>query len=175
MRHRWIVASLFVLACNRDRTSPESAAAAPSYYSDAELRALGVRVEKLNDHQTLLCSGGMDLNCVCVEPLPCRSETTNQCRSLKETVRVTRQALRHRQARCTRGEVGRCDSFRYFDLEGNGDRDEISWFDEKGQMVAVRYETDHFAYCDGRARKRLLGRPPRCTGTERTEPICGKP
>ncbi len=147
-----------------------------NYYSETELNDLDFRTIKLNKQQSLLCSNNSDLDCVCLEPLPCTD--TGNCISLKENVNAFRTALNTKQEdrtiQCDRGEVGRCDDFQYFLFNGDMHRRELRWFNHSGELVAQRNSTDYKAYCEGKARTRFMGKIPKCTSSVQKELICGK-
>ncbi|NOX43547.1 MAG: hypothetical protein GXP19_07420, partial [Gammaproteobacteria bacterium] len=146
------------------------------YYSETELSDLGFRTVKLDEQRSLLCSNDSDLDCVCLEPLPCT--TAGNCISFKENVGAFRTALNQKQqgltVQCGRGETGQCGNFKYVLFNGDIHRRELRWFNNSGELVAQRNSTDYKAYCDGKARTQFMGKISKCASSVRKELICGK-
>src|SRR5262245_8317282 len=156
-------------------TTSASEADSAGFYSDDELRALGIRIVELGANRSLLCSAD-GLRCGCREPLSCGADGRG-CVSFSENVAALRAALADRKSGrtvvCQRGETGRCGEFRYFDFTGDIARQETRWFDNSGRLIFQRNRTDYPAYCDGRSRYRLMGRIPKCSSMDKGERICG--
>lgn len=166
--------------CDRAPSAPTPPVSPPppadGFYSEAELRDLGVTVTAVEGGRSLVC-GGEDLGtCVCLEPLPCAA--AGDCATFDENVRAFRDALAHpaegRAVHCRRAETGRCGDLRYFDFDGDIERHEIRWFDASGRLVAQRNWTDYPAYCGGKSRVMFQGRVPKCASAARDELICGE-
>jgi hypothetical protein len=146
--------------------------AASKFYSLDELVALGLHASRLDAGETLLCEAGGQ--CICLKPLDCSS---GGCISYDENVAAFRAALKNpgpgRTLSCGRAEIGRCDSFRYLDFEGDVYRRELRWFDEAGALVAQRNVSDHDAYCGEQTRTLYTGKVPRCEKLADADRICG--
>jgi hypothetical protein len=156
--------------------APKSATTKPpTYYQQADLRSLAAHIKPLKKERQLLCGEEGSKNCVCLEPLPCESQSN--CIGFQENVDAFRKTLAAktpgRSVDCRRAEIGTCGSFRYFDFEGDIARREMRWFDENGRLVAQRNSTDYEEYCGGTSRTRFQGKVPRCEKMARTELICG--
>lgn len=175
-----LVLAALAWGCGRGASSPAPPAPVPApsdgFYTEAELRDLGLNVVPLGAGRSLLCGGAGEEPCVCLEPLPC--EAAGDCVTFEENVRALRDALAHppegRAVNCRRGETGRCGDLRYLDFDGDIERHEMRWFDASGRLVAQRSWTDYPAYCDGKSRVLFQGRVPKCASAARDELICGE-
>lgn len=149
-----------------------------SYVTDDEVRRLAARVTKMKGGHLLVC-GDVDnaSNCVCLEPLACGKGGRGECVNLQQNLDIFRASLagkdKGRRVDCRRAEVGSCGTFRYFAFNGDIARDDLSWFDSSGALVAARSATDYPAFCGGKARIRFQGRVPNCGPMKRDELICG--
>lgn len=169
-----------LLSCNdtdQKTTLVSSSTLKINYYNDDELTELGFKIIKLNDRQKLLCSKGNDKDCVCIEDLKCNEPNSN-CIKFKNNIDIFRSAVADgqdgRTVSCERAEIGVCGNLQYFRFDGDNYLRELRWFDMKDNLVAQRNSTDYFAYCNGKARTRFMGKIPKCSGVMRQELICGK-
>lgn len=150
-----------------------------AYVTEDEIRHLAAKVTKVKGgHHLLVCGDGENTaSCVCLEPLACGKQGRSGCLNLQQNVEVFRASLvakdSGRRVDCRRAEVGSCGAFRYFAFNGDIQRDELSWFDASGALVAARSATDYPAFCGGKARIRFQGRVPDCGPMTRDELICG--
>lgn len=146
-----------------------------AYYSEAELIQEGFRVVKAGNDGSLLCDSADDSNCTCLEPLPCLQ--SESCTPFSESIKIFKAALHNNegaQVDCRLGELGHCGTFQYFDFRGDIGRREIRWFDRAGNLIGLREAIDYKAYCNGKTRKRFLGRIPKCLSSKSDELICGE-
>jgi hypothetical protein len=151
--------------------------ASGDFYSLSDLEALGVEVKALDAQRTLLCGGGAQGRCVCLESLEC--DRAHGCLSFDENIAAFERALAGknpgRTVFCEVAEVGRCGDFSYFDFRGDIHRHEMRWFNRSGRLIAQRNWTDYPAYCDGRSNARWLGTIPYCSPISRDRILCGAP
>ena len=154
---------------------PAASAPAPAYYSVDELRALGSSASAAGHGEMLVCSTEGNGECLCLTSLDCGE---GGCITYESNVKALREVLEKPpegvRVFCDRAEVGRCYAFRYFDFEGDVERQELRWFDETGALVGQRNVTDYEAYCGKQTRVRYQGKVPRCEQLSGSEHICGE-
>ncbi len=173
--------------------SSTPSAVSGAYYSADDLTAAGWTIEDIGQGRRVVCKdGGEDdgERCFCWTDLPCAvghaladhdpgaclpcqqpHDGSGGCISRDENVQVFRDAMSN--IACERAELGTCDSFEYFDFEGDVYRYELRFF-EGGHLVGQRNWTDYNEYCGGRTLTRWMGAIPRCTAMTSTELLCGE-
>ena len=146
------------------------------FYSDAELRELGLAVERLSDTLAVVCPPDDDVYCECIEALDCGGEP---CITLERNLEIFREALARKTGatvHCEGAQTGTCGDLAYFDFNGDIRRHELRFFADQGgerRLVAMRNSTDYNQYCDGKAMTRWLGGIPKCEALTLGETICG--
>ena len=146
------------------------------FYSDEELRGMGLRVERLSDALAVVCPPDDDVYCECIEALECGGEP---CITLERNLEIFREALARKTGatvHCEAAQTGTCGDLTYFDFNGDIHRHELRFFADQGgepRLVAMRNSTDYNQYCDGKAMTRWLGGIPKCEAMTRGETICG--
>jgi Leucine-rich repeat (LRR) protein len=147
---------------------------AEGFHSLEDLKRLGASVSQIDERRSLVCDASRE-QCLCHEATAC-DPVIERCSTFAENIAEFKKALARTSGRtvtCNRAEVGRCGSLRYFYFNGDIYRDEMRWFDDKGQRVGMRSSTDYAKYCEGRVRTRWAGAIPKCTALVRDELICG--
>lgn len=150
------------------------------FYSDDELREMGLRVERLNEAHAVVCPPDDDVYCECIEALDCGGEP---CITLERNLEIFREALGRKTGatvHCEAAQTGTCGgegaALSYFDFNGDIHRHELRFFADDGgepRLVAMRNSTDYNQYCDGKAMTRWLGGIPKCETMTLGETICG--
>lgn len=145
-----------------------------TYYSDAELQALGLAVERISPDLAIVCPpGDSKTYCTCIEPLECGED----CITFERNVSGFREALARESGAtvsCEQAQVGTCDSFEYFHFEGDIHRNEWRVFGADGRLAAMRNSTDYPAFCGKRTMSRWIGGIPHCSKIAAQETICGR-
>ena len=164
-----------------DPAEADTRGASSLFYSDEELRGLGLRVVRTSDRRALVCPPGDDVYCECIEALDCGG---GDCIALDDNLEVFREALARKTGatvHCESAQTGTCDGasgpLSYFDFNGDIHRYELRFFAETdgvSRLVAMRNSTDYNEYCDGKAMTRWLGGIPKCDAMSQQERLCGE-